>query len=195
MWQRSTLAKETLPTQIAGFTPGDLRWSDLSQNIRQCAAVCMLFTPAQNGFAQIVLTRRTLEVRTHKGQVGFAGGRRESQDSGVCATACREASEELGIDEALIQTHGYLPSLPSLGANSVIYPVVATTNVSIEQFKIQPTEVAAVFAISWNELKQSRSLAFRFNIFGNWRSSELFQLDECNVWGLTAAMLFDADLS
>jgi 8-oxo-dGTP pyrophosphatase MutT (NUDIX family) len=47
--------------------------------------------------AQLLFTRRTDAVESHKGQVSFPGGVVEEGDRDITHTALREAEEELGI--------------------------------------------------------------------------------------------------
>ena len=44
----------------------------------------------------IILTRRSFNLRTHCGQIGFPGGKPEPGDGSLLATAVRETEEELG---------------------------------------------------------------------------------------------------
>src|SRR5438309_11875519 len=46
---------------------------------------------------EIVLTKRSMQVETHKGQISFPGGYREATDFDLLHTALREAEEEVGI--------------------------------------------------------------------------------------------------
>ncbi len=52
-----------------------------------------------------LLTRRTEEVQTHKGQISFPGGMREGEEN-LLKTALRETFEEVGIEERSIETLG-----------------------------------------------------------------------------------------
>ena len=45
----------------------------------------------------LLFLERTAHLRQHAGQIGFPGGGAEPTDSGVVATALREAGEEAGI--------------------------------------------------------------------------------------------------
>ena len=49
------------------------------------------------GAWQILLTKRAETLRQHTGQIAFAGGRKDTQDDSLTATALREADEETAI--------------------------------------------------------------------------------------------------
>jgi 8-oxo-dGTP pyrophosphatase MutT (NUDIX family) len=60
---------------------------------------------------ELLFTRRTDDVETHKGQVSFPGGVCDESDRGPVDTALRETEEELGIPRRLIDVVGCLPEL------------------------------------------------------------------------------------
>jgi 8-oxo-dGTP pyrophosphatase MutT (NUDIX family) len=48
----------------------------------------------QNGSEELLLTKRTQTVDTHKGQISFPGGVFEEEDGSLLKTALRESEEE-----------------------------------------------------------------------------------------------------
>ena len=48
----------------------------------------------------VLLTQRTAHLSTHSGQIAFPGGKADEGDADACATALREAQEEIGLDHA-----------------------------------------------------------------------------------------------
>src|SRR5437868_15002889 len=49
-----------------------------------------------SGGVELLFTRRTETVLTHKGQISFPGGQREDSDVELIETALRESYEEIG---------------------------------------------------------------------------------------------------
>lgn len=184
--------ENTLPKEICGVLADDMKWSDIESG--RHAAVCMLFIPNGNLPAKIVLTKRTTVVRTHKGQVGFAGGRIDDGDESVAQTALRELSEELGVSGVVVDTHGVLEPIRSFRSGTLIYPVVVTANVALSDFTASEAEVDEIYSHPWTEFASEKSKPFRFNLFGCWRDSQLYNFEDCMVWGLTASMLAQAEL-
>jgi 8-oxo-dGTP pyrophosphatase MutT (NUDIX family) len=68
------------------------------------AAVLMPFFKLKNEH-YLLLTLRTDEVETHKGQISFPGGMREG-DEDLWTTALRETHEEVGIESSKIKLLG-----------------------------------------------------------------------------------------
>ena len=87
----------------------------------------MLFWPASDDAVELVFTRRTETVSSHRGQVSFPGGVFHAGDENMAATALRETWEELGIDPAVITIMGRLDDAWSIAGHHVI-PYVAWTD-------------------------------------------------------------------
>lgn len=73
---------------------------------------------------EILLTKRSDKVDTHKGQISFPGGVFEMGDQHLLHTALRETREEVGIDETEIEVLGALAPVQTL-RDVEIYPWVA----------------------------------------------------------------------
>jgi len=108
---------------------------------RPCA-VLVLFADGAAG-PEVVLTERAHHMRSHPGQVSFAGGALEAGES-VEQAALREAWEEIGLRGADVETFGRLPELWMPPSNAAVTPVLAyghgATPVGVES----PEEVHAV---------------------------------------------------
>ena len=68
----------------------------------QSAVLVALFEEA--GSTHVVLTRRSLALRFHSGEIALPGGRRDPGESPI-DTALREAREEVGIDESSVAAY------------------------------------------------------------------------------------------
>ena len=138
--------------------------------------------------AEVILTRRTKDVSTHKGEVSFPGGRMEPGETPV-QTALREAHEEIGLDPTAPEVVGELDHLSTVASRSHIVPVVA-------RLAGRPTlvpasaEVARVLHVPLVELLEPGT--YREERWGAPpldRSVYFFDLDDETVWGATARML------
>jgi len=167
--------------------------------IARVSAVVLLFLPADPrsedpSAARIVLTRRSTAVRTHKGQVGFPGGRAEAGESTPVVTALRELEEEVGIPSADVMIHGLMAPHRSIDGSSVV-PVVATAITPDDRIRPEKAEVADLHLIPWRRFAVGQESRFGFTLFGMRRESFLYAASpSLNVWGLTAGMLAAAGL-
>lgn len=87
------------------------------------SAVCVPLFRRQDHL-HLVLTKRSMAVRVHKGQVCFPGGVWEESDGGLVATALRETEEELGIPKNAVRIVGQLAGT-STSTGFYISPFVA----------------------------------------------------------------------
>lgn len=139
---------------------------------------------------EVLLTRRSWEMRTHRGEVSFPGGRVDPGETAVEA-ALREAHEEVGLDPARVSVHGELEHLNTVVSRSYIVPKVATVP---ETLVLQP-ETAEVDRVMWVPLAEfTRPNTYRSEMWGfggTHRQLHFFELDDETVWGATAHMLVD----
>ena len=168
---------------------GHMSWSPESA-IKGSAAVAFLFIPPKpdDNICRLVLTKRSLTVGSHKGQVGFAGGRCDVADKDPGETAKREVEEEIGIPRHRLNVHGQLEAQVSINGSEVT-PVLMTADVSDDDFTLNPNEVAQLFLLPWTYFSAEKASAFSFNMFGIWRESYLFDAAQIRVWGLTARII------
>src|SRR4051794_11190723 len=80
---------------------------DAEKNSRP-AAVLILLARDGAGRLNLLITRRTETVETHKGQMAFPGGMVEAGDPDLTFTALRETEEEVGISRADVTVLGSL---------------------------------------------------------------------------------------
>jgi 8-oxo-dGTP pyrophosphatase MutT (NUDIX family) len=154
------------------------------------AAVLVLFRPEARSpdRLDLVLTRRSLDLPTHSGQVAFAGGTCEPADRDVVDTALREAREELGVPGDAILTIGRLDDLDTTTGYHVS-PVVGqlTRPVSLVP---DATEVARVFFVPLDLLLDDALWHQKIHRYGGedvslWH----FDYDGEDIWGVTATIL------
>lgn len=136
----------------------------------------------------VLLTLRTSGLSTHAGQIAFPGGRIDSSDASPLAAALREAEEEIGLDESLIEPLGYLrPYLSGTGFR--IVPTVARVAPGFA-LRINPREVEDTFEVPLAflmgpENHQQHSREWR----GMMRTYYAMPFGERYIWGVTAGIL------
>jgi 8-oxo-dGTP pyrophosphatase MutT (NUDIX family) len=139
---------------------------------------------------EVLLTRRSWELRHHRGEVSFPGGRMDPGETPT-DTALREAHEEVGLRPDDVVVRGELTHLNTVVSRSYIVPKVATV---AERFELtgQTMEVDRVLWVPLAELTRADTYhSERWAIGPTERVLHFFQLDDETVWGATARILVD----
>ena len=141
-----------------------------------------------NGETDILFTRRTEHVETHKGQISFPGGMADRGDGDIVRTALREAEEELGIAPALVEVKGLLDDL-AVPSGFIITPVVGILR-GLPRLTPNPGEVAEAFTVPigfFCKPENGRSELREYR--GVQREVWFYQHGEHNIWGATAMIV------
>jgi 8-oxo-dGTP pyrophosphatase MutT (NUDIX family) len=153
------------------------------------SAVLVTLLDGDDG-AEVLLTRRSWELRNHRGEVSFPGGRIDPGETAVEA-ALREAHEEVLLDPVLVDVHGELATMSTLVSRSHIVPVVGHV-AGRPELRPGTTEVDRIFTVPLVDL-------LRPGVYHEERWSSrpvewpvvFFELEEETVWGATGRMLVD----
>lgn len=151
------------------------------------SAVLIGLVPDSRGM-QILLTRRTDQLKHHAGQISFPGGHHEESDASAVATALREAHEEIGLDPGEVTVLGQLPDFGT-PSGFRITPVVGVLTAQAA-VKADPAEVAEIFSVPLDFL--SNPLNYQCHRIG-WNGAErhVFAVPWGGyfIWGATAGIL------
>lgn len=163
---------------------------------RKPSAVVVLLFDRDTPTPKVLLIRRSTKLRSHRGQIGFPGGRLEEGDRSPPDTALREAFEEIGIARDTVTVLGCIDPIPAIDG-SLVHPVLAQTSASMEDLAINKSEVESVHLIPIALLTAEHRRKFMFNLFGCWRHSFLYDCETLSIWGLSAEILtrFDFKLT
>ena len=157
----------------------------LGRTVRPAGVLILLI--ARGEALNIVLTQRTAHLHDHAGQISFPGGRYESEDADIVATALRESFEEIGTDSAQIQVIGSLPNYVTVTAYEIT-PVVATS--PPQSFSCDAFEVADAFEVPLaHVLDDAHWRRDSFLREGQRREYWAVPYKERYIWGATAGML------
>lgn len=154
--------------------------------VRQAAVLVGLVE--RPGGDHLILTRRSLALPDHAGQICFPGGVVEPKDSHHTAAALREAQEEVGLDPHLVQVTHQLPRYLT-GTGFEVTPVVGRIDPAAlllpclaEVIEIFEIPVAAV-------LQRAAYRPFRYPYRGRKRLLWALPYGPYYIWGATAAIL------
>ena len=153
----------------------------------RASAVLVAIADGRDG-AEVLLTRRSESLNSHRGEISFPGGRVDAGET-FEAAALREAHEEVALDPSAVQLGGRLDPISTLVSRSFIVPVVGSVGA---QPDLRPAQ-EEVDRIMWVPLVElTRGDTFREEIWpveDQRRPMFFFELDDETIWGATARML------
>ncbi|MFN8484162.1 MAG: CoA pyrophosphatase [Anaerolineae bacterium] len=151
------------------------------------AGVLILLYPLDESLS-MVLTRRTEDLATHRGQISLPGGGLKAGETPVDA-ALREAHEELGIAIDDVTVMGELTPLYIPPSNYLIHPIVAHLP-GRPTFAPDPGEVAELLEVPLSVLFSAETRAEEtWDIRGLPTLVPFYRLAGHKVWGATAMVL------
>jgi len=153
------------------------------------AAVLALFYPNELNETCFLLTQRASYNGTHSAQISFPGGKIETSDENLEATALRETFEEVGIGKEVItvireMTDVYIPPSNFLATPFLAYAVkkpILNINHEVDHtFDVKLVDLLNDVNIS--SINISTSYASNIDV-------PCFKLNNYIVWGATAMIL------
>jgi len=142
----------------------------------------------REGQLQLLLTRRSLSLRHHAGQISFPGGRFDPTDGDLRTTALRETHEELGIPPDAVRLLGRLPGYHTVtGFHITPYLGLLAPGT---RWQAASGEVAEAFTLPLTDLLDPAAYGrWRFVRHGQLTSAWGISLQGHLIWGATARIL------
>jgi 8-oxo-dGTP pyrophosphatase MutT (NUDIX family) len=168
---------------------------EVPKNARPSAVLSLLF-PVEDQL-NLLLIKRVTDGKAHSGQIGFPGGKQDSIDANLKATALREAQEEVGILSTDVDILGSLTPLYIPISNFQVYPFVAFATKKLEYY-LSKSEVETVLEIPVHELFHAERKTV-VNVTSPvmpeiLRSVRAYKLDDGNIiWGATAMIISELE--
>src|SRR6218665_2492754 len=120
----------------------------LQQSLRfssrvQYAQAAVLIAITDESDPKILLTRRSVYLSNHAGEVSFPGGKRDPNDTSNIVVALREAQEETALNPFDVRLLGDLP-MQKARNGMLVKPVVGLIPPQVELIA-QPSEIDRIF--------------------------------------------------
>lgn len=136
----------------------------------------------------LVLTKRTLSLSNHKGQIAFPGGKIDKSDNSPSHAALRETEEEIGINQNQVKVLGKLPLYQTVTGYNIT-PIVGTLSPPFH-FKKAAEEVDEIFELPFEFMSDVKNFKRESVIYeGERREFWALQYNDYYIWGATAAIL------
>lgn len=183
------LTSATIAAAVAArSTPSDLQ-PDFPD--ARPSAVLAVLADGPDG-AEVLLTRRSMHMSSHRGEVSFPGGRLDPGETFVEA-ALREAHEEVGLSPEAVEVVGQLHPIGTWVSRSWIVPIVGRL---VEPLPLasplhgRTNEVDRVLWVPLHDLTEPGTFREEWwhTVLGE-RPIYFFELDDETVWGATARLL------
>ncbi len=154
--------------------------------LAHAAILIPLFKKGQD--CHIVFTKRSDNVRYHKGEISFPGGVFDEGDLELQRTALREAFEEIGLKESDVQIIGVLDDIITV-TQFIVTPFVGLFAYPYP-FELSPIEIAELIEVPLSALLDEDCFSEREIIRGT-RKEVVFayQYENHIIWGATARIL------
>lgn len=152
----------------------------------RAAVLCPLFVEA--GVLKMLFIKRSQTVRTHKGEISFPGGVKESGDDSLKTTSTRETEEEIGVQESDINIYGGLDEVNTT-TGFLVSPFVGSIPHPY-QFKLSEEEVDSLITLTVDDfLKPQNKIDFYYFNGRSLQPQLAYNIDGQIIWGATAKIM------
>ena len=155
-----------------------------SPQLKNAAVLIPLFL--KNDEFHVLLMKRSDKVEYHKSQISFPGGGCDESDVTMCATALREAAEEVGLRPEDAEILGELDDCLTITSGFRVVPFVAYIPYPYS-FHPNTHEVAELLETPLSLFLDPANYASRPVIYGN---DFFIEYRDNLIWGATARMLW-----
>ena len=136
----------------------------------------------------LLFTKRSEQVKYHKGQISFPGGVFEEKDGELVRTALRESFEEIGLKESDVQIIGVLDDIVTT-TGFIVTPFVGLIPYPYP-FRPSAREIAELIEVPLRHLLRKEVFSERRIVDGALdRVVYSYQFGQHDIWGATALIL------
>ncbi len=139
----------------------------------------------------ILVTKRNENLRQHKGQIAFPGGKFDTlEDTHIVDTALRETWEEVGILPDHVEIYGSMPPFDTI-SSYLLYPFVGRFPWPYD-LRANPDEISELIRIPISHLLKSETYRTgQREYLGQTHQLHYYDYEHTTVWGITGYILFE----
>ena len=136
----------------------------------------------------LLFTKRSDQVKYHKGEISFPGGVVDEEDLELINTALREAHEEIGLKQNDVQIIGILDDIVTI-TEFIVTPIVGLFPYPYS-FEVSEVEIAELIEVPLSSLLHKECFSEKEIIRGGQKEVVYaYQYGEHIIWGATARIL------
>lgn len=182
------LLKQGLPSpDIKGRSDHELSGKILPE-VKKWRKAAVLIPIVQRPEPAVLLTKRSVALRKHPGQIAFPGGVLDREDKNSAAAALRELEEEVAVSGEMVDLVGILDTYKT-STGFEVTPHVGLLPPTIEP-KSQESEVSEIFEVPLKFILNRKHHKAEKSIFeGEQRQYFAICYHRYYIWGATAHML------
>lgn len=142
----------------------------------------------KEGQCYLLFTKRSVQVKHHKGEISFPGGMVDEDDRELIHTALREAHEEIGLKEKDVEIIGLLDDIVTV-TEFIVTPIVGIFPYPYP-FQVNRIEIDELIEAPLSAFLKEDSFSER-EIFRMGRAEWIYAYQYHNhiIWGATARIL------
>jgi len=138
--------------------------------------------------AQLVLTKRSMRLKHHPGQVALPGGKVDDTDADAIAAALREAEEEVALPRGQVEVLGSLAAHETV-TSFMITPVIGVFH-GRPELRPEPGEVDEIFYVPLAHVTDPANFRIEGRVWqGRRRYYFTVPYGPYYIWGATARIL------
>jgi len=142
----------------------------------------------KGGDCHILFTKRSDQVKYHKGEISFPGGVVDEEDLELINTALREAHEEIGLEKSDVQILGILDDIVTV-TEFIVTPIVGLFPYPYP-FKVSEVEIAELIEVPLSSLLDENCFSKKEITRGGRKEIvHAYQYGTHTIWGATARIL------
>ena len=162
----------------------------ITDDEREISAAVLVPLYVLDGELHVILTKRTNLMSRQQGHIAFPGGRRESGDRDLLATALRESFEEIGLDPAKVEVLCRIDDFSTHNGETFVAGFVGLIdpNASPYAWRPQEREVAEMLEVPVRDLLDARNWTVKEprELNGRLWPDEVFHFRGHRTFGATA---------
>ena len=139
---------------------------------------------------EILLTKRSNNLKNHPGQIAFPGGKKDQSDRSPIETALRETQEEVGLNPKNVEIIASLPSHKT-ATGFVIKPYLGLINQPFSE-TLRQGEVDEIFTVPYEYILNEKNFSIHTRKWNeSQRSYYVVPYGPYYIWGATARILLN----